>query len=326
MATHKSLVLHEYGKVPIFQDFQKPVPKEGQLLIKVDASTINPSDRLRIGGHYFPVPLPATMGLEGTGHVVEANGEQLQEWVGKRVSFTQDGSGSWGEFAAAQPDKCFPLDEDVSLQSAASGIINPLTVIGMTEIYEATAGKKGIIHTAAASALGRMLNKRCKTFGIPLLNIVRREEHAAILKAEGAEHVIITKGNWEAEYAEAIKTHGFNVLFDALGGGPITEALIVGLNPGSYAHIYGYLEAKPLTISVGLNLSKGIFITGYLLFNWYAGVSAEKKQWIKENYSSWLKGDLATPAYKTLTFAQIEEGLELSVSKTTEGKITIIPQ
>lgn len=67
----------------------------------------------------------------------------------------------------------------------------------MTEIYEGTAGKKGIIHTAAASALGRMLNKRCKSLGIPLLNIVRKEEHAELLKSEGAEHVIVTKGDWK---------------------------------------------------------------------------------------------------------------------------------
>lgn len=67
-----------------------------------------------------------------------------------------------------------------------------MTVIGMTQLYFKTPGKKGIIHTAAASALGRMLNKRCITLGIPLLNIVRREEQAALLKAEGAKYVIIT--------------------------------------------------------------------------------------------------------------------------------------
>jgi NADPH:quinone reductase-like Zn-dependent oxidoreductase len=195
----------------------------------------------------------------------------------------------------------------------------------MTEIFNETKGKKGIIHTAAASALGRMLNKLCKSLGIPLLNIVRREEHAKLLKSEGAEHVIVTKGNWEGEYAEAIKTHGFNVLFDALGGGPITEALILGLNAGSYAHIYGYLESKPLSIAVGLNLSKGIFITGYLLFTWFTTVSEERKKWIKENYSEWLKGDLATHSYKVLKYSDIAEGLELSVSNGTDGKITIIP-
>jgi len=82
----------------------------------------------------------------------------------------------------------------VPLHSAASGIVNPLTVVGMTEFYEANPKKKGIIHTAAASALGRMLNKRCQRLNIPLLNIVRREEHATLLKSEGAKQVIVTKG------------------------------------------------------------------------------------------------------------------------------------
>lgn len=186
MATHKALVLHEYKQLPVFQDFPKPVPKAGELLVKVDASTINPSDRLRIGGTYFPVPLPAAMGLEGTGHVVEAHGEHLQHWIGKRVCFIQSDSGSWGEYATTNPHVCFEIDEDVDLTSAASGIVNPLTVVGMIDIYNKTPGKKGIIHTAAASALGRMLNKRCRTLGIPLLNIVRKQEQADLLKAEGA--------------------------------------------------------------------------------------------------------------------------------------------
>lgn len=80
------------------------------------------------------------------------------------------------------------------MTSAASGIVNPLTVVGMVNIYNKTPGKKGIIHTAASSALGRMLNKRCQTLGIPLLNIVRKQEHADLLKSEGATHVLVTQG------------------------------------------------------------------------------------------------------------------------------------
>ena len=94
--------------------------------------------------------------------------------MGKRVSFIQDGSGSWGEYAVTNPFLAFPLTEDVPVQSAASGIVNPLTVIGMTSIYEDNPQKKGIIHSGAASALGRQLNKRCQRLNIPLLNIVRR--------------------------------------------------------------------------------------------------------------------------------------------------------
>jgi len=103
--------------------------------------------------------LPATPGLEGTGRVVEAKGADLQKYVGKRVCFTT-GVGSWAEYSVA--NLFFEIDDDVPQSSAASGIINPLTVLGFINIVKA---KKhtGIIHTAAASALGRQLNKICKT-------------------------------------------------------------------------------------------------------------------------------------------------------------------
>ena len=132
--------------------------------------------------------------------------------------------------------------------SAASGIVNPLTVLGMIDIYENTPLKKGMINTAAASALGRMLNKYCNTLGIPLLNVVRREEQAEVLRSEGAKHVIITKGDWAVQYAAALKEHGFNVFFDALGGGSVVETMIAGLGPNSWVHVYGYLQFQPLKI------------------------------------------------------------------------------
>lgn len=194
--TQRALVIEQYGTVPTIKEWPIPKPKEGQLLVKVDASTVNPSDRGRLSGGYSPVPLPNVMGIEGTGRVVEANGENLQAWVGKRISFIAEDGGAWAEFIVTSPGKAFVIDEDVPLHTAASGIVNPLTAVGMTEQFEANPHRKGIIHTAAASALGRMLNKRCIRLGIPLLNIVRREEHAALLKSEGAQHVIVTKGDW----------------------------------------------------------------------------------------------------------------------------------
>lgn len=79
---------------------------------------------------------------------------------------------------------------------------------------------KGLINTAAASALGRMLNKYCQKENIPLLNIVRRQEQVKILQDEGAKYIINTSDeNWLDQYKEVVKTHGFNMLFDAIGGG-----------------------------------------------------------------------------------------------------------
>lgn len=120
--------------------------------------------------------MPSLCGIEGSGTVVEAKGEALQSWVGKRVCFTSE-SGSWCEYAVAKPVKTFEIEKDVPLSCASSGIVNPLTVIGFIENFK-TLGCKGIIHTAAASALGRMLVKICKKENIPLLNIVRRQEQA----------------------------------------------------------------------------------------------------------------------------------------------------
>jgi NADPH:quinone reductase-like Zn-dependent oxidoreductase len=175
-----------------------PIPelKEGQLLIKVEASTVNPSDRAKLAGFYMPEPLPIVLGLEGVGRVEKVAGEGVQDWVGKRVSFLKAGSGTWGEYSVAIPHLAFPVEEDLPVETAASGVVNPLTVVGMTDIYQKFPGHKGIIHTAAASALGRMLNKRCQRLGIPLLNIVRRQEQADLLRSEGAQHVIITTGDW----------------------------------------------------------------------------------------------------------------------------------
>lgn len=97
------------------------------------------------------------------------------------------------------------------------------------------------------------------------------------------------------------------------------------MNAHSIAYLYGHLEGKPLTITVGLSLSKGITVTGYQLFGWYSTISKEKIAHIREHYSEWLKSDLSTTVFKTLPLEKIEEALQLSVSHATEGKITLLP-
>ena len=95
-------------------------------------------------------------------------------------------------------------------------------------------------------------------------------------------------------------------MFDALGGGPTTEQLIVNLPKHGYAYIYGYLEKKPLTISQGLALSKGISISGFLLFTWYVDVEEEVQKRIRANYSHWLKNELSTSLQKEVKFEHFE--------------------
>lgn len=116
-----------------------------------------------------------------------------------------------------------------------------------------------MINTAAASALGRMLNKFCQKEDIPLLNIVRRAEQVKILQDEGAKNIINTSdANWLDQYKEAIKTHGFNMLFDAIGGGEISDKLISNLPSLGVAFIYGKLSSDNFVVSKPLIFSGGV--------------------------------------------------------------------
>jgi NADPH2:quinone reductase len=288
--------------------------------VKVEASTINPSDKMYLQGNHVRKPLPATPGLEGVGRVVEAKGADLQKYIGKRVCFGTS-VGSWAEYSTTS--MFFEIDDDVPVSSAASGMVNPLTVLGFVHIVKA---KKftGIIHTAAASALGRQLIKICKTENIPLLNIVRRKEQAELLKSEGAEHIIVTDGDWQPAYKEIVQKLKVNVLFDALGGGDITQKLIEGLLQPSSVYIYGTLARQPLLTSPA-GFFTGLVIRGFYMTSWINSITPEEKKHLAENYSKYLKGDLSTKTFKECHLKDIKEAIVLSDKHATEGKILLRP-
>jgi hypothetical protein len=104
----------------------------------------------------------------------------------------------------------------------------------------------------------------------------------------------------------------------------VSEALIRGIDHGALTHIYGKLEQLPLNVTKEEQEAKGINVTFYHLIGWYNGLSEDERKAIRQDYSGWLKGELKTTPYKTLPFSQISEALELSVSKATEGKITLV--
>ena len=153
------MILYQYQDLPKIEPAKVGEVGENDVLIELEASTINPSDLLFIDGNYFKQPLPNPCGFEGVGKVVQA-GAGAKELEGKRVSFAKMGGGTWSNYVVTSKAVVFPIDEDVPASSAASGIVNPLTAIGFVHQTKAN-NRAGFIHTAAASALGRMLNKLC---------------------------------------------------------------------------------------------------------------------------------------------------------------------
>ena len=119
-----------------------------------------------------------------------------------------------------------PVPDGVAAADAASSFVNPLTALGMTETMRLE-GHSAIVHTAAASNLGQMLNRLCQADGIPLVNVVRRNEQADLLRAAGAEHVVVSSADSFADdLTAAITATGATLAFDAIGGGEQVDTLL----------------------------------------------------------------------------------------------------
>ncbi len=148
---------------------------------------------------------------------------------------------------------------------AASSFVNPLTALGMVKTMKAEK-HTGIVHTAAASQLGQMLLKICKADGIPLVNIVRRQEQVSLLKSLGAEHVVNTSSpTYDTDLVEALVATGATIAFDALGGGSVGFDILKGMETaatlkGGSRSSYGSTTFKKLYIYGGLNASEPLLL------------------------------------------------------------------
>ena len=202
--------------------------------------------------------------------------------------------------------------------------MNPSTVLAFLHIYKS---KKhgGIINSAAASALGRMLNRICKSENIPLVNIVWKQKEVDLLRSEGAEHVILTEGDWQPAYKQLVSKFKLNLLFVSLGGGEVTQKLIDGLELPASVYMYGKLTGGAFSISEGSYFLLGLSVCGFFIGTWLNSLSAEERKEIFSHFSRHLKGDLSTTTYKELHFKDIKEALELSVTHADLGKILLLP-
>jgi NADPH2:quinone reductase len=224
-----------------------PQPAEDEVLVRVEASPINPSDLgLLLGGADMtlakasgsaasPVvtaPVPPTMmpamaarlgeslpaGNEGAGVVVGAGSSTgAQALLGKTVALF--GGAMYAQYRSVKADQCLVLPPGTTAVEGAACFVNPLTVIGMVETMRAE-GHRAIVHTAAASNLGQMLVKLCLKESVPLVNVVRRPEQVDLLKGVGAQYVVNSSlPSFMADLTEAVAATGATIAFDAIGGG-----------------------------------------------------------------------------------------------------------
>lgn len=253
-----------------------PVPKSGELLVKVTAAAVNPSD---YGEWKRPSKSAGdgeakAIGKEGCGVVVASGGGySASGLVGKNVGFVNlpKGQGSYSEYVTVSALKgAFVLPPSLPVEDAASFFVNPYTAYGIVDTVR-QAGSKVFVHTAAASSLGKMLVPLCAKTKMTLINVVRRQEQAQMLKKLGAAHVVVTAGEkaeWMAELKELIDRLDVKVAFDAVAG-QMSGDLLSLLPNGGTCFVYGGLSEQAVAgISPMDLIYRRKSIKGWLLTHW----------------------------------------------------------
>ena len=281
------------------EDVTLDAPAADQVIVKIEASPINPSDlglllgpadvsTLRVGGTRerpvltFDIPpsrkggvrarlgQSLAVGNEGAGTVIAA-GENAKALEGKRVGML--GGKMYADYRKLKMRDVVALPDGASAADGASMFVNPLTALGFVETAK-NEGHSAIIHTAAASNLGQMLQKICLKDGIPLVNIVRSEEQEKILRGVGATHVLNSKAeDFRAKLVDAIAATGATVAFDATGGGSLGSDIVQAMEQAAARNMkeysrYGSDSFKQLYIYGGLDLSPTVLNRQAFGFQW----------------------------------------------------------
>lgn len=268
--TYNAVVLDSFSATPDLKVEKRTVPEltHNEVLVKVAAAPINPSDLSFLEGHYYSKKqLPVVPGFEGSGTVVATGKSRMaRNLLGKRVAcLSKDtGDGVWADYMVTTSKLALPLHRSVSLEQGAMSVVNPLTAISLVDI--ARKGRHGtILQTAAAGSLGQMILRLCHKEGIQVINIVRRESQVDLLKNQGAE-IVLNSG--ESDFQEKLTDlcHKYNarLAFDAVSG-PLAFQLIEAMPPRSKVSVYGGLSQEPVMANPGQLIFQTKVIDGFWL-------------------------------------------------------------
>lgn len=315
---------------------ETPVPAAHEVLVRIEAAPINPSDLGLLLGLAdigkasssgspddplvtAPVPpavLPAlaarlgesmAVGNEGAGTVVAAGeSAEAQALIGKTVAIA--GGATYGEYRCVPAMMASELPAGTTAEQGASSFVNPLTALGMVETMRME-HHTALVHTAAASNLGQMLNRLCIEDGVPLVNIVRRPEQAALLTEQGAVHVCDSSSpTFVDELTATLIATGATIAFDAIGGGTLAGQILgcmeaaANASSGGYSrygstvhkqvYIYGGLDRSPTVLNRSFGMAWGI--GGWLLTPFLAKIGVDAMMRLRQRVANGLQTTFAS--------------------------------
>jgi NADPH:quinone reductase-like Zn-dependent oxidoreductase len=328
-----------------------PEPGPDEVVVRVEASPINPSDLGLLvgaadmatakasGSKESPVitaKVPEAgmramaarldesmpVGNEGAGVVIRTgSSDAAKALMGKTVAMI--GGAMYAQYRCLKVAECLPLPAGTTPAEGASCFVNPLTALGMTETMRRE-GHKALVHTAAASNLGQMLNKICLKDGIGLVNIVRSKEQADILHKIGAKYVVdSTAATFMDDLTNALVETGATLAFDAIGGGKLVGQILTcmetavnktakvysryGSNVHKQVYVYGGLDTRPTELNRAFGMAWGI--GGWLLFPFLMKIGAAEGAKLRQRVVDELKTTFASHYTQVVS---LQEALQLS--------------
>lgn len=349
---------------------ETPRPGELEVLVRVEAAPINPSDLLMLlamadvsaavggGSTDEPVvtaPIPGhvmgslaaragqamPVGIEGSGVVVAAGqSPEAQALLGFTVGFL--GGATYGEYCLAPVRMCLPLPGGATAVDGASSFVNPLTALGMVETMHRE-GHTGLVHTAAASNLGQMLNRICLADDVPLVNVVRRPEQVVLLRGQGARYLCDSSAaTFDADLVAALSDTGATLAFDAVGGGTLAGRILnameraavpsdapynrYGSNVHKQVYVYGVLDPSPIELHRRFGFAWGV--GGWLLTPFLARTSREDLARLRQRVADELTTTFASHYTEQIS---LREALDLDTVRrysrqATGQKFLMTPQ
>ena len=328
-----------------------PEPGPDEVVVRVEASPINPSDLgLLIGAAdmatarasgtkeapVITAKIPEAgmkamagrldesmpVGNEGAGVVVKTgSSDAAKALMGKTVAMI--GGAMYTQYRCLKVNECLPLPAGTTPAEGASCFVNPLTALGMTETMRRE-GHKALVHTAAASNLGQMLNKICLKDGIGLVNIVRSKEQADILRKIGAKYVVnSTAATFMDDLTNALVETGATLAFDAVGGGKLAGQILTcmeiavnktaklysryGSNVHKQVYVYGGLDTRPIELNRAFGMAWGV--GGWLLFPFLMKIGAAEGAKLRQRVVDELKTTFASHYTQVVS---LQEALQLN--------------
>lgn len=322
----KALFINKSSGRLIMKEVRIPVPGPGDVLVKIKAAPVNPSDLARIKKSDYDIDtfIP---GLEGSGDVVAAGKGLLPMLVmGKRVACSAEytTSGTWAEYMLTKAGKCFPLNAKLDYDQGSMMLINPLTAIGFFEIVKAQK-HRAVINNAAASALGRMIELLGKNHNIPVINIVRSSKHVKKLTDSGSEYVLnSSEPEFINELGKLSNKLNATILFDSTCSRQI-EKMIEVLPYSSSVIIYGNLTGEEQILINPRNLiDNDIRISGF-----YLGSRTKENGLLKnimnlKKVSRLMRSDMKIKIQGRFSPERAQEAIDTYLANMSAGKVLIV--